>query len=208
MSAAQGDFSTTEHDWHSQNYVEWWIARDAGGDAERRQRIREMLAQSGFGPQAAITVLDVGGGYGVVTEEAVTAFPQARVCLQDYSEPMLAAARERLAQHRERIRFIQADLRDPSWTDAVGGPFDLAVSAIAIHNLRDLSAIAACYRGIAQVMKPDALFLDYDLFDIAGGLALHTRMLQEAGFARVDCLWQQSPVATLAAYAAGTDAAG
>jgi len=33
MSAAQGDFSTTEHDWHSQNYVEWWIARDAGGDA-------------------------------------------------------------------------------------------------------------------------------------------------------------------------------
>jgi len=99
MSAAQGDFSTTEHDWHSQNYVEWWIARDAGGDAERRQRIREMLAQSGFGPQAAITVLDVGGGYGVVTEEVVTAFPQARACLQDYSEPMLAAARERLAQH-------------------------------------------------------------------------------------------------------------
>jgi len=57
-------------------------------------------------------------------------------------------------------------------------------------------------------MKPDAVFLDYDLFDIAGGLALHTRMLQEAGFARVDCLWQQSPVATLAAYAAGTDVAG
>jgi ubiquinone/menaquinone biosynthesis C-methylase UbiE len=208
MSAIKDDFSTREHDWHSQNYVEWWITRDAGRDPERRQRIREMLAQSGFAPEAAIAVLDVGGGYGVVTEEVVTTFPQARVVLQDYSEPMLNAARERLAPYRERLRFIQADLRDPSWTGAVGGRFDLAVSAIAIHNLRDLTAIAACYRGIAQVLKPGAPFLDYDLFDIAGGLALHTKMLQEAGFARVDCLWQQSPVATLAAYAAGTGAAG
>jgi SAM-dependent methyltransferase len=207
MSATQGDFSGREHDWHSQNYVEWWIERDSGRDAERRQRIRDMLAHAGFAPGAEIAVLDVGGGYGVVTEEVLTAFPQARVSLQDYSEPMLAAARERLARHRERIRFVHADLRDPSWTGAVDGPFDLAVSAIAIHNLRDLKAIAACYRGIAQVLKPGAPFLDYDLFDIAGGLALHIKMLEEAGFARIDCLWQQSPVATLAAYATGIGAA-
>jgi SAM-dependent methyltransferase len=208
MSATPGDFSTSEHDWHSQNYVEWWIARDSGGDAERRRRLREMLAHAGFAPGAEIAVLDVGGGYGVVTEEVLATFPQARVTLQDYSEPMLAAARERLARHRERLRFVHADLRDPSWTDAVGGAFDLAVSAIAIHNLRDLQAISACYRGIAQVLKSGAPFLDYDLFDIAGGLALHIKMLQEAGFAHIDCLWQKSPVVTLVAYAAGTGAAG
>ena len=208
MSATLGDFSTREHDWHSQNYVEWWIARDSGRDAERRQRLREMLAHAGFAPGAEIAVLDVGGGYGVVTEEVLAAFPQARVSLQDYSEPMLAAARQRLVRHRERLRFVHADLCDPSWTGAVGGAFDLAVSAIAIHNLRDLQAIAACYRGIAQVLKPGAPFLDYDLFDIAGGLALHTKMLEEAGFARVDCLWQQSPAAMLVAYAAGASAAG
>ena len=208
MSATLGDFSTREHDWHSQNYVEWWIARDSGSDAERRQRLRETLAYAGFAPGAEIAVLDVGGGYGVVTEEVLAAFPQARVSLQDYSEPMLAAARQRLVRHRERLRFVHADLRDPSWTGAVGGAFDLAVSAIAIHNLRDIQAIAACYRGIAQVLKPGAPFLDYDLFDIAGGLALHTKMLEEAGFARVDCLWQQSPAAMLVAYAAGASAAG
>jgi ubiquinone/menaquinone biosynthesis C-methylase UbiE len=170
MSATPGDFSTREHDWHSQKYVEWWIARDSGRDAERRQRLRSMLAHAGFAPGAEIAVLDVGAGYGVVTEEVLAAFPKARVSLQDYSEPMLAAARQRLVRHRERLRFVHADLRDPSWTGAVGGAFDLAVSSIAIHNLRDLQAIGACYRGIAQVLKPGAPFLDYDLFDIAGGL--------------------------------------
>ncbi|HJU16670.1 MAG TPA: class I SAM-dependent methyltransferase [Stellaceae bacterium] len=208
MSATRNDFSTGEHQWHRADYVEWWIARDAGRDAERRRRIRDMLAGADLAPAAAISVLDVGGGYGVVSEEVLAAFPAARVTLQDYSEPMLAAARRRLAQHGERLRLVHADLREPSWTRAVGGPFDLAVSAIAIHNLRDLAAIAACYRGIAAVLKPGALFLDYDLYDIAGGLALHQKMLTEAGFARVDCLWQQSPAATLAAYKAEIGAAG
>jgi SAM-dependent methyltransferase len=202
MPATQDGFAVGEHQWHSQNYVEWWIGRDQSRDAERRQRIRAMLSHAGFAQQVEISVLDVGGGYGVVTEEVLSAFPQAQVTLQDYSEPMLAEARRRLEHHAERIRFITADLFDPAWTGMVGGDFDLAVSAIAIHNLRDRQAIAACYRGIAGVLKPGAPFLDYDLFDIAGGLALHTSMLKEAGFTRVDCLWQQSPAATLAAYTA------
>ena len=96
-----------------------------------------------------------------------------------------------------------ADLRDPAWTDAVGGPFDLAVSAIAIHNLRRLDLIARCYRGIARVLKPGALFLDDDLFDLIGGVAAQTESLKAAGFTSVDCLWQESPRAILAAAIAG-----
>jgi hypothetical protein len=50
------------------------------------------------------------------------------------------------------------------------------------------------------VLKPGALFLDYDLFfDEIGGLRGNTQMLQDAGFVRVDCLWQQEPLATIAA---------
>lgn len=202
MPAMRNDFAVGEHDWHSQEYVAWWLARDAGREAERRRRLREMLAQAPVAREAAIAVLDVGGGYGLVSEEVLAAFPQARVSLQDYSEPMLAEARRRLAGHGERVRTVLADLRDPSWTGAVGGPFDLAVSAIAIHNLRDPKAIAACYRGIARVLKPGAPFLDYDLFfEGIGGVEGHRRMLREAGFARVACLFQQSPAAALAAYA-------
>jgi ubiquinone/menaquinone biosynthesis C-methylase UbiE len=192
-----------KHDWHSPTYVEDWIARDQTRDAERRPRLREMLCAAPLARDAAIAVLDVGGGYGVVSEEVLGLFPRARVTLQDYSRPMLDAARRRLAKYCDRVGYAVADLRDPAWTDAVGVPFDLAVSAIAIHNLRRLDLIAQCYRGIARVLKPGALFIDYDLFDLIGGVAAQTESLKDAGFTFVDCLWQESPRAILAAAIVG-----
>ena len=203
MPPASEETPHEKHDWHSPSYVDDWIARDLARDAERRPRLREMLGAAPLARDAAIAVLDVGGGYGVVSEEVLGLFPRARVTLQDYSRPMLDAARRRLAQFRDRVGYAVADLRDPAWTEAVGGPFDLAVSAIAIHNLRRLDLIAQCYRGIARVLKPGALFLDYDLFDLIGGVAAQTESLKAAGFAAVDCLWQEAPRAILAA-AAGT----
>src|SRR5215469_4179086 len=165
MGAATQSFSVMHHDWHSQSYVEEWIERDRQRDEERRSRLRNMLATPTFSPDTALSVLDVGGGYGVVTEEVLRAFPQARVTLQDYSQPMLDEARRRLAAFATQVGYVQCDLRDPSWTDRIGGPFDLTVSAIAIHNLGELAAMADCYRGIARVLKSGALLLDYDLFE-------------------------------------------
>jgi 2-polyprenyl-3-methyl-5-hydroxy-6-metoxy-1,4-benzoquinol methylase len=204
MPAAETKHSSNEHDWHSSEYVDWWITRDQGRDAERRQRLQAMLAHADAPANAEFSVIDIGGGYGVVTEEVVAAFPHARVTLQDYSQPMLEVARQRLAAQSRRITYVLADLLDPGWVDRVmslgGGPFDLAVSAIAIHNLRQKSLIAGTYRDVAGMLKPSALFLDYDLFfDETGGLAGNAQMLQEAGFARVDCLWQREPLATIAA---------
>jgi 2-polyprenyl-3-methyl-5-hydroxy-6-metoxy-1,4-benzoquinol methylase len=201
MSPALEPRPHVEHDWHSPGYVDEWIARDAARNDERRPRLREMLAAAPFTREAPVTVIDVGGGYGVVTEEVLRLFPRARVTLQDYSRPMLDAARGRLAPYRERVRYATGDLCDPSWTEAVGGPFDLAVSAIAVHNLRDPVLIAQCYAGIVRLLKPGAMFLDYDLFDLIGGVAAQRETLRAAGFAQVDCLWQESPRAILAATA-------
>ena len=92
---------------------------------------------------------------------------------------------------------MTADLTDPAWPDAVGGPFDLAVSAIALHNLRDLPAIFACYRAIHDLLRPAGCFLDYDLF--FAGIDGHIAELRAAGFASVDCPWQEPPRAILVA---------
>jgi 16S rRNA G1207 methylase RsmC len=68
---------------------------------------------------SAVAVLDVGRGYGVVSEEILRAFPQVRVTLQDYSQPMLDHARRQLSGYGDRIRYVAADLCDPSWIDRV-----------------------------------------------------------------------------------------
>lgn len=177
------------HDWHSPDYVDYWIKRDEGRDEERRPRIRQMIAMAKLSRDSEAQVLDIGAGYGFVSEEVLRAFPKARVTLQDYSDLMLARAREHLARFSDQLAFVLADLTDPHWSARVGGPFDLAVSAIAIHNLRAHEKIAAMYRGVAGLLKPGAAFLDYDLFRTCGGVETNIAMMQEAGMTRVSLAW-------------------
>lgn len=192
--------SHAPHDWHSPNYVNDWIKRDESRDAERRPRIRQMMAMAKLPPDAPIQVLDVGAGYGFVSEEVLHAFPKARITLQDYSQLMLDHARAHLGKAKGQLSFVLCDLTDPKWSGQVGGPFDLIVSAIAIHNLRDRAAIAACYRGIAQLLKPGAPFLDYDLFALSGGIETHIGLMQEAGMTRVSRTWDDGHAAIILAH--------
>src|SRR5262245_63622245 len=113
-----------------------------------------MLASAPFSIDEELAVLDVGAGYGVVTEEVLAAFPRARVTLQDYSPAMLDQARRRLAGHADRLRYLLCDLFDPTWPQDVGGPFDLAVSAIVLHNLGARYKIFACYPAIHDLLTP------------------------------------------------------
>ncbi len=189
------------HDWHSQDYVRDWIARDTDRLGERQPIIDRLIAAVPFPRDAAIAVLDVGGGSGVLTEAVFEAFPKARVTLQDYSAPMVERARERFAQRGDQVRYVISDLRDAAWPRSISGPFDLAVSAIAIHNLYDMAMIAACYQAMHGVLKPGGWFLDYDHFDRAGGLPLHQHTLKVAGFKSVETVWHEYPTAILKAQA-------
>jgi trans-aconitate methyltransferase len=78
MASKNDVLSTGEHDWQSPIYVDEWIRRDLQHDEERLPRLREMLSLASIPPSAAIDVLDVGGGYGIVTEELLRIFPHAR----------------------------------------------------------------------------------------------------------------------------------
>ena len=190
-------FAPFPHDWHSVDYVSEWIERDVTRDRERRALLQQMLSFAPFRREAEIEVLDVGAGYGVVSQEVLQAFPGARITLQDYSGPMLDRARQRLAGHADQLRYVLCDLTDLSWPQQVGGPFDLAVSAIALHNLGDPNKIYACYRAIHDLLNPGGYFLNCDRF--VGGVEPHLAELRQAGFTRAECPWQDSPRAILVA---------
>jgi SAM-dependent methyltransferase len=195
------------HDWHSQDYVSGWIARDVGRSTDRQLIIDCMIAAVPYARDSAIAVLDVGGGSGVLTEAVLKAFPRAQVTLQDFSKPMLDSAYNRFADRAGQVRYVLCDLRDPVWAKNVGGPFDLAVSGIAIHNLHDLAVIAECYEAVIAecyekvhgLLKSGGCFLDYDHFDRIGGVPLHQHSLKVAGFRSVDLIWHEYPTAILKA---------
>jgi len=187
------------HEWHSKDYVSGWIARDLERQGDRQRIIERLIAAIPFPRDSAIAVLDVGGGSGVLTDAVLTAFPRAQLTLQDFSQPMLDSARERFAARAGQVRYVQADLRDPSWVQSVDGPFDLAVSGIAIHNLHDLAVIAGCYETVHGLLKSGGCFLNYDHFDRAGGVSLHQHSMRVAGFGRVELIWHEHPTAILKA---------
>jgi SAM-dependent methyltransferase len=190
-----------EHDWHSREYVNHWIESDITRDDERRPILQRMLALASFSREAPISVLDVGAGYGVVSEEVLRSFPRAHLTLQDYSELMFEHAHQRLAGLSPFTSYVLADLRDPAWAQKVGGPFELVVSGLAIHNLEQEALMKACYRAIRSLLRPGGLFLDYDLFGlIEAGVLTHSKWLREAGFERIQTIWEHHPVAALAAW--------
>ena len=186
MGARTGQ-SHDKHDWQQADYAEAWVAKNQQRTERRSPLLARMMAEAPHPADAALRVLDVGGGYGFISAAVLKAFPRAQVTLQDFSEPMIEQARVYLAPQAAQMQFELSDLRDPTWSVGLG-PFDLVVSAIAIHNLRDLAAMASCYAAIRSLLVPGGWFLDCDHLDKAGGGDLHIDMLRQAGFKNVRAL--------------------
>lgn len=108
-------------------------------------------------------VLDVGCGSGVVTTAMLARFPTAEAVLVDFSEPMLAAARDALAHGHPAPRFIVADLADPNWVEQVRdhAPFDAIASSYAIHHLTD-GRKRGLYGELYALLAPGGCFVNVE----------------------------------------------
>jgi tRNA (cmo5U34)-methyltransferase len=92
------------------------------------QRLQAAVAQATAGLDVS-SVLDLGIGTGETLAAVLALHPAAWAVGVDESEGMLGAARARFAEAVVELRV--ADLTDP----LPAGPFDLVVSALAVHHL-------------------------------------------------------------------------
>ena len=108
-------------------------------------------------------VLDLGAGDGVLTTALLARYPRAAATLVDFSPPMLAAARERLAAREPAPVFVEADFGSPDWVPAVLGsvPFDVIVSGYAIHHQPDARK-RQLYAELFGLLTPDGLFVNVE----------------------------------------------
>jgi ubiquinone/menaquinone biosynthesis C-methylase UbiE len=189
--------------WREADFINAWVTKDDGRPNDRLEPMREALAATPYAKDAAIRALDVGAGYGMFASEVLKAFPNAVVTLQDVSEPMFDISRERLADQLAQLRFVRSDMSTSAWVDELDGPFDLAVSSIAIHNLYDDGHIARVYKEIHDVLKPGGTFINLDHIRRVGGVEGQTAWLRDAGFTEVQCLEVSSNISRLTARKAG-----
>jgi tRNA (cmo5U34)-methyltransferase len=99
-------------------------------------------------------VLDLGTGTGETARRVLALHPDAAIVGVDASEAMLSRARDVLPDADLRV----ARLEDP----LPAGPFDLAVSALAVHHLRG-PAKAELFNRIADALRPGGRFVLADV---------------------------------------------
>jgi SAM-dependent methyltransferase len=114
----------------------------------------EMIADWRGGGAGPLRALDLGAGTGLFSAMLLERYPGSAIRLLDASEAMLEQARERFAGH-PAISFALGDMA----TADISGPWDLVISALAIHHLED-NAKQALFRRIHAGLRPGGLFVN------------------------------------------------
>ena len=154
------------HEWHEADRVAAYITR-TDGEAEERGPVFDLMTRLILAkPSAALSVLDIGSGHGVVASAVLDRFPNATAVGLDISAAMMAEGLRRMGRFGGRFRYVVGDFADgvlpPQATSA--GPFDVVVSARAIHHLPD-AQMATLYKSIFENLVPGGAFFNIDSAD-------------------------------------------
>jgi cyclopropane fatty-acyl-phospholipid synthase-like methyltransferase len=175
------------HDWSSKEYVSRWAQRQDTREAEREAVFRLMAKTLPYDQDEPIRILDIGAGYGALAQFMLNYFPNATAVCHDGSEEMAKLGTKRMARLKRRVRYRLSDLSKPGWSKGMEGPFDAAVSSIAIHNVRAHDTIRSIYAEIPALLRPGGCFLNFDR--MTPSLNQQLKWLREAGFENVKSFW-------------------
>jgi tRNA (cmo5U34)-methyltransferase len=198
-AASQPDLSLGQFHWNPDEYLA--LMRTEVPDYERLQ---EELVAATDGVDAH-SILDLGTGTGETARRVLAAHPRAHLVGFDSSEPMLGVARTSLDPARVTLRVGR--LEDP----LPAGPFDLCISALAVHHL-DGPGKADLFRRLSSVLSPGARFVLADVvvpddpvdaitplspdYDLPSTVAEQLSWLAAAGFAAA-VTWSHRDLAVL-----------
>lgn len=106
-------------------------------------------------------ILDLGCGAGNYTLKLLSVLPNVDCSLVDLSQPMLDKAKERISKETSgMVTAIQADRRS---LDFKPGSFDIIISTMAIHHLREDAEWNIVFRKLHDFLSSGGLLLVADL---------------------------------------------
>jgi trans-aconitate methyltransferase len=146
--------------WHSDDYVTDWIGADVLADllALPRRLSAALVADSGHSVEH---VVDLGAGHGPYLEVFLDAFPGARGTWVDSSDPMQAAARERLTALEDRIDYVLGDVERLGELEL--GAADVVVTSRVLHHFSP-ETLRSFYAGVFELLRPGGFFFNLDHF--------------------------------------------
>ena len=120
--------------------------------------------------------LDLGCGPGSLSQRLLQRFPQARVIAVDQDPVLLAMGQGALGDMDGRLRWVDANLREPSWRGRIGAAsVDVALSTTALHWLPP-GRLVRLYTDLGTLIRADGLFLNGDHMAFTPGMEPFTRI--------------------------------
>jgi tRNA (cmo5U34)-methyltransferase len=125
-----------------------------------------------------VRVLDLGAGTGLLAGHVAAAVPGVHITLLDAAPAMLDLAAVRLSAAGVAFEVHHNDLADP----LPPGPFDAAVSALAIHHLDDPGK-RDLYARVRAVLRPGGVFVNAE--QVAGPTPAMDRRYHDVWLAEI-----------------------
>jgi tRNA (cmo5U34)-methyltransferase len=191
----------SDYAWDPDGYLAQ-MAEEVPGYAELQEQLVAAAATV-----TASAILELGTGTGETTRRVLAVHPGARLHGIDSSAQMLGAARASLPA--DRVTLTEARLQDP----LPSGPYELVVSALAVHHL-DGPGKADLFERVTAVLAPGGRFVLGDLivpedpadvrteidgvYDLPSSVAEQLRWLRDAGL-EPEVSWLHRDLAVIAA---------
>src|SRR5574341_236063 len=97
------------HHWESAEYVLNWAEGQDPKEKHRQEAFRLLADTIPYDETRPIKILDLGAGYGALTQFLLTRFPKATAVCQDGSEEMAKLGRERMKTFAGRFEYVLCD---------------------------------------------------------------------------------------------------
>lgn len=149
--------------WAKEDFSKKYLERADIYIVERRKMFRIVASFFGhfFEGRKGISLLDLGCGDGVFTEELLKIDDRISATLVDGSEAMLQRARQRLEAYH-CVHFIRVSFQELLGSGTGLPEVDLCLSSQAIHHL-EMKDKASLFRYIYAHLKADGCFVNVDV---------------------------------------------
>jgi SAM-dependent methyltransferase len=153
----------TDEIWKSSPLVERYLEGVRGGIPMAAEQIDVMMWLVSHGGENVTRFLDMGCGDGVLGAALLAAYPEAKGVFVDFSEPMLAAARQKLSADLDRIELLQLDFAAPAWVKGVqhAAPYDVIVSGYSLHHQPNERKMAV-FAEVRDLLRPGGIFINVE----------------------------------------------
>jgi SAM-dependent methyltransferase len=146
-----------------EDWFKRWEAQQGFHLPEREPRFRLMIDVLRAMVGGAPTVIDLGSGPGSLAVRVTASLPDAHVVAVDADPLLLELGRQAVGARGGRIRWVDADLRDPELPQrlALNQLADAAISTTALHWL-SRGELIELFSNLTRLLRPGAVFINGD----------------------------------------------